>query len=120
MTSRTVSAVFQPEKPVLSEPSKPLDSETGATSTEPAAPVKKPRVKQPKKASGNGTKRGPSRPYKKLQTDILKSRIQKLTTRIDKARNQLKDSETFLAKYMKEEEFRGDDKTTPAESAEAE
>ena len=100
MSAKTT--VLPEEEPVVFGPENKSEEER-----EPAVKQKKPRAK--KSPGASKTKRGPARPYRKLGTEVLNTRIQKLSKRIEKSRSQLTDAETFLAKYTREQEFRDKD-----------
>lgn len=52
------------------------------------------------------TKRGPRRPYRRLPEDKLGARIQKLTDRLEKAKQQHQDTLALLTKYLHERHYR--------------
>ena len=69
---------------------------------------------KPKKAASKKTgeprpKRGPARPYRKLEQGVLDTRITKLQKRLDRAKGQMEEAETFLRKYEREKGFREPD-----------
>ena len=72
--------------------------------------------KTAKKTEGPRPKRGPARPYRKLEQEVLDSRITKLTKRLDRAKGQMEEAETFLKKYEREKGFRGPDAEAEAKS----
>ena len=51
-------------------------------------------------------KRGPPRPHKKLQQEVLETRVNKLQNRIDRATEQLQEAKRHIAGYHREIEFR--------------
>jgi hypothetical protein len=55
-------------------------------------------------------KRGPPRPHRKLQDDVLALRITKLQKRIDRAQGQLEDATRHIDGYNKENELRMSEK----------
>jgi len=65
---------------------------------------KHPRAK--KDPSIQKEKRGPARPHRRLTTEVLASRIEKLQTRHDKAKGQLDEAARHLGGYIKEKEMR--------------
>jgi hypothetical protein len=60
-------------------------------------------VGEPKK------KRGPPRPHRKLDQDVLSSRIEKLQKRIDKSKDILEEAERHIDAYNKETKYRVED-----------
>lgn len=66
-----------------------------------------------KKSKGE-RKRGPARPYRKLQQEILESRIKKLEKRIERTSAQAEEGRTFLSKYTREQAFRDAEATKAA------
>jgi len=68
-------------------------------------PAKKAR--KPKSAGGSKPKepkkkRGPPRPHRKLEGDVLELRMNKLKKRIDKAKVQLEDATRHIEVYQRE------------------
>jgi hypothetical protein len=68
------------------------------------------------KAKPKGRKRGPPRPHRKLEEEVLASRMERLEARIGKARDQLEDAERHLEIYALERKYRKQD--AAAEAAE--
>ena len=62
------------------------------------------------KRESSKRKRGPPRPHRKLQDDVLALRIAKLQKRIDRAQGQLEDATRHIDGYNKENEFRRSEK----------
>ena len=60
-------------------------------------------VGEPKK------KRGPPRPHRKLDQDVLNSRVEKLQKRIDKSKDILEEAERHIDAYNKETKYRVED-----------
>lgn len=70
----------------------PDDQDIVAMSSElppPTAPERKDKKWRKHPRKGALTKRGPPRPYKRLPEEILHLRIQRLTTRLEKAKRQV-------------------------------
>lgn len=67
-----------------------------------------PEVAIPKKKNrtASGSKRPPSRPYKKISKEVLETRIAKLTTRVQKTKRQHDSAQALLAKYAQESFYR--------------
>lgn len=51
-------------------------------------------------------KRGPPRPHRKLDKEVLAGRIEKLQRRIERAKGQLEDAERHIDAYTKEAKYR--------------
>ena len=68
------------------------------------------------KAKSKGRRRGPPRPHRKLEEEVLTARMERLETRIGKARDQLEDAERHLEIYALERKYRKQD--AAAEAAE--
>jgi hypothetical protein len=51
-------------------------------------------------------KRGPARPYKKLNEEVLSARILRLTTRIERVKRQHETTRILLTKYAHERFYR--------------
>jgi hypothetical protein len=51
-------------------------------------------------------KRGPPRPHRRLEADVLHGRIEKLQKRIDKAKGVLEEAERHIDVYNKEKKYR--------------
>jgi hypothetical protein len=69
------------------------------------APEMEPPAKRPRsKSTGKG--RPPPRPYRKITSEVLASRIQRLTVRIDKAKKQHEATRLLLTKYAHERFYR--------------
>ena len=66
----------------------------------------KPKVAVASVIKKNPKKRGPPRPHKKLEQDILEARIVKLQRRIDRASGQLTDAQRHIDGYSRELGFR--------------
>ena len=70
---------------------------------------KAPRKALSKKAGGEPRvvkKRGPPRPHRRLEADVLHGRIEKLQKRIDKAKGVLEEAERHIDVYNKEKKYR--------------
>jgi hypothetical protein len=70
----------------------PDDQDTVAMSSElppPTEPKRKDKKWRTHPRKGALTKRGPPRPYKRLPEETLQLRIQRLTTRLEKAKRQV-------------------------------
>ena len=89
-----------------SEPkARPTPLEIPEFNTEQETKAKKhPRAK--KDPSIVKEKRGPARPHRRLTTEVLVSRIEKLQKRHDKAKGQLEEAARHLGGYTKEQEMR--------------
>lgn len=71
---------------------------------EPKRKDKKWRPPHPRK--GALTKRSPPRPHRRLADDLLRARIQKLTTRMERAKAQHDAARALLTKYSHEQTYR--------------
>lgn len=96
--TRTPSELPGSENP-KTEKSKTEKSKTDTPSQKP---------KKPKSAK----KRGPARPYRKLEQEKLLSRITKLQRRLERAKQQAEETGNFLQRYTKEQEYRESDLVT--------
>jgi hypothetical protein len=56
----------------------------------PAEPKRKDKKWRPHPREGAQTRRGPPRPYRRVPEDVLSVRIQKLTTRMERAKKQVR------------------------------
>ena len=81
---------------------------TDEKKTPPTGETPKPK-KAAKKTGEPRLKRGPARPYRKLDQGVLDTRITKLQKRLDRAKGQMEEAETFLRKYEREKGFRAPD-----------
>lgn len=95
------------------------------TSDEPASTAEaKPKTGAPRKALGTKPKKGPSRhrapprPHRKLEQEVLDSRISKLRKRIERTSGQLADAKRHIEGYDKEMEYRAADKEDGEKSSE--
>ena len=86
-----------------------LDLDDVSTQADVSTKAKKPRKpkstgaskpKEPKK------KRGPPRPHRKLEGDVLELRMNKLKKRIEKAKVQLEDATRHIEVYQRESFYR--------------
>jgi len=68
------------------------------------APAGEPKVKKPRKAPT--AKRGPARPHRRLETEVIDARIAKLQKRLDRAKAQIEDASRHVEGYQREREFR--------------
>ena len=82
------------------------------THTPPETNVEK-KKRAPKSARPAPTPRGPPRPHRKLDPEILSGRIAKLDKRIKKARVQLEEAERHIEGYLKETKYRASDPVPP-------
>jgi hypothetical protein len=55
----------------------------------PTEPKRKDKKWRPHPREGAQTRRGPPRPYRRVAEDVLSTRIQKLTTRMERAKKQV-------------------------------
>lgn len=67
------------------------------------------RKRAPRGTRPPGVPRGPPRPHRKLAPSILGGRIEKLETRIKRARYQQQEAERHIEAYLKEAKYRADD-----------
>ena len=79
--------------------------------------------KMAKTPKGEPKQREPARPYRKLAQEILDSRIEKLTRRVERTSKQAAEGKTFLDKYIREQCWRAANKgkaepTEPVEPVE--
>ncbi len=86
----------------------PIDVQMAVSLEEPVKPASKPPRKSAPRGVRKGalTKRGPPRPHKRLEDDVIASRIQKLTVRMDKAKAQHDEAKAFLLRYTYEQNWR--------------
>ena len=83
-----------------------LDVEsTPITEPKPKAPKPKP-IKVPGEPKQPRVKRGPARPHRRLENDVINSRIEKLQKRLDRAKGQVEDASRHIEGYKREREFR--------------
>lgn len=75
------------------------------------APELEPPAKRPRKTKlkAGATPRGPARPYRALPDDVLVSRTDKLTARLEKAKKQHETTRLLLTKYAHERFYREKD-----------
>ena len=71
-----------------------------------ASEIIPPAVEEKRPRGKSGKPRAPPRPYKKITSEVLASRIQRLTLRIDKAKKQHEATRLLLTKYAHERFFR--------------
>lgn len=90
-----------------------------------ATPDSKPKGKAPRKALAckdakkpPQRKRGPPRPHRKLDQEVLDSRIGKLRKRIERNAGQLADARRHIEAYDKELEYRAAEKKDGEKSSE--
>lgn len=69
-------------------------------------PVKVTKVKSDQTLSHDRVKRGPARPHRRLQMEVIELRISKLQKRIDRVRNQIEDASRHIEGYLRERDFR--------------
>ena len=103
-------------------------SETETTNTPPLAEdqqvAEKPKVKRAKtdksdkeqkpktskhpktKQDQPRAKRGPARPHRRLEAEVIDARITKLQKRLDRAKSQIEDAGRHVEGYLREREFR--------------
>ena len=87
---------------------KTLPEPTGATvaaSDKTENSDRKKKTPRPAK-TGPVKKRGPPRPHRKLDKEVLAGRIEKLQRRIERAKGQLGDAERHIDAYAKEAKYR--------------
>lgn len=101
-----------------------LDSALATTELPPPPePKRKDKKHRPHPRKGALTRRGPPRPYRRLAEDTLKARVQKLTTRMERAKTQHESARGLLMKYVHEQTYRLRDalvaQDRPAEEADA-
>jgi hypothetical protein len=80
-----------------------------ATAALPPAPEPKKRDKKwrhPHPRPGAQKKRGPARPYKRIEAEVLDVRIGKMTTRIERLKRQHENVRKLLTKYSHEKTYR--------------
>jgi hypothetical protein len=74
------------------QPKAPKDgSDTDAKSSTPRAPR---------------SKRGPARPHRRLELDVINTRITKLEKRLSRAKSQVEDASRHVEGYVRERDFR--------------
>ena len=88
-----------------------LDLDEVSTQADVSTKAKKPR--KPKSTGAGASKpkepkkkRGPPRPHRKLEGDVLELRMNKLKKRIDKAKVQLEDATRHIEVYQRESFYR--------------
>lgn len=72
----------------------------------PPAPVRKDKKWRRHPRPNALTKRGPPRPYRRLEVEVLDTRISKLTARLDRAKKQHEEARTLLIRYTHERFYR--------------
>ena len=80
-----------------------------ASATLPPAPEPKKRDKKwrhPHPRPGALKKKGPPRPYKRVEGEVLDSRIEKMTKRIERLKQQHENVRKLLTKYSHEKTYR--------------
>jgi len=77
--------------------------------------TKAPRVKSASGSKEPPRKRGPPRPHRKLDQELLEGRIAKLEKRIARAKDQLEDASRHVEGYKKEAVYREQDKKNEQE-----
>jgi hypothetical protein len=81
----------------------------------PPQPVKKDKKWRKHPRPGAQKKRGPPRPYRRLEEEVLNGRITKLTARMDKAKAQHEEAQQLLLRYTHERAYRAQDKLAASE-----
>ena len=80
------------------------------TEGEKKTPKAKDEKKRPKTGPDGkrvkGAPRGPARPHRRIEQDVLEARIEKLQKRIKRARLQLDVSERHVSGYLFEQQYR--------------
>ena len=61
---------------------------------------------QPTQPTQPRIKRGPARPHRRLEMEVIDSRITKLQKRLDRARSQIDDAARHVEGYLRERDFR--------------
>ena len=87
----------------------PVEETTTETSTEVPIDQPKPTKSKPKTVRAPGepkAKRGPARPHRRLEDDVINLRIEKLQKRLDRAKGQAEDASRHIEGYKREREFR--------------
>ncbi len=85
------------------------------TKTKRAKTEKSDQAAKPKKSKSDRdpsqprAKRGPARPHRRLEMDVIDSRIAKLQRRLDRAKSQLEDAGRHVEEYLRERDFRAKD-----------
>lgn len=69
-------------------------------------PTKSTKSKSDRDPSQPRVKRGPARPHRRLDIDIIDSRITKLQKRLDRAKCQIEDASRHVEGYLRERDFR--------------
>jgi hypothetical protein len=90
----------------------PVETESTADTTE--KPTKKGKAPRPSKAAGAPSKsdrqprkkRGPARPHRRLDIEVINTRITKLEKRRLRAKEQLEDATRHVEGYQAERDFR--------------
>ncbi len=72
----------------------------------PQEPKRKDKKWRPHPRKGALTRRGPPRPYRRVPEEVLHTRIQKLTTRMERAKGQHESARALLTKYSHEKTYR--------------
>jgi len=75
----------------------------------PPQPVRKDKKFRKHPRPSAKTKRGPPRPYRRLEEGVLNNRITKLTARMDKAKAQHEEARALLLRYTHERAYRAQD-----------
>lgn len=78
--------------------------------TDKADKEQKPKTPKQHKAKQDASqpraKRGPARPHRRLEADVIDARITKLQKRLDRAKSQIEDAGRHVEGYLREREFR--------------
>ena len=82
-----------------------VSTEADVTET-PAKKPRKPKSTGASKPKEPKKKRGPPRPHRKLEGDVLELRMNKLKKRINKAKVQLEDATRHIEVYQRESFYR--------------
>jgi hypothetical protein len=86
----------------------------------PPQPVRKDKKWRRNPRPGARTKRGPPRPYRRLEQAVLDNRITKLTARMDKAKAQHEETRDLLLRYTHERAYRQQDQAAKENAPEGE
>jgi hypothetical protein len=65
------------------------------------------------------SKRGPARPHRRLELEVINTRIAKLEKRLTRAKSQVEDASRHVEGYVRERDFRAKEEDTPPVGADA-
>lgn len=103
MPETEIDTASQAEEQVEKPKAKRAKTDKADKDANPKAP-KQPKAKQD--AAQPRAKRGPARPHRRLEAEVIDARIAKLQKRLDRAKSQIEDAGRHVEGYLREREFR--------------